>query len=705
MTTTMIPSTMNTDLQNERRKASLNSEKFAEWWFNGRAELAKKRELESVIFNDAQLNDDIPISYLSYKESYENAMRKSTRLLYLIKKYYRESDSADASTSPSKSTAINKKDNDEKAKWAFLYKLRSMLGGEIGSGILKQGNPIRLHITMFLPTILGQASEEQKLEWMEKCFDLKIIGTYAQTELGHGTFLRGLETRADYDPSTKQFVLNSPTRTSYKWWPGGLGHTVNYTIVMAQMYVDGKSHGIQPFVIQVRDEETHMPLSGIDIGDIGPKMGLKHVNNGYLGFHNVRIPRTNMLMKNCQVLEDGTVRKAKSSVLVYGGMVFVRVVIVRDASFALIMAGTIAARYSAVRRQSPIESNTPEPQVIDHITQQLKVFPQIAKGIVFKLAADYVWDLYQTTMSSLDEGNLNGLAELHLITCGLKAYTSNASRKGVEILRLACGGHGYMESANFVSIYGTAAASCTYEGETTVMWLQTARYLMKAWGAVIKGEKLAPSVSYLKYAHRETEFKGFTPNQWSVIRALQFTAGNLIKSAYETLEKTKENIESYEVAKNLTGLRLVKAAELHTAAFLADVAFRQIKKQLNSIRNSKEVMSALNQMLDLFLVDMFFEYLSDILKYCQLSGQDVDAMEKRLENNLKLIRPNIIALVDGFDLHDRVLDSTLGSYDGNVYERIFDNAKKNPLNQEPVNSSYVHLKAFMKMSPFMKSNL
>jgi hypothetical protein len=41
-----------------------------------------------------------------------------------------------------------------------------------------------------------------------------------QTELGHGTFVRGLETTAHYDPKTKEFILNSPTLTSYKWWPG-----------------------------------------------------------------------------------------------------------------------------------------------------------------------------------------------------------------------------------------------------------------------------------------------------------------------------------------------------------------------------------------------------------------------------------------------------------------------------------------------------
>ena len=42
-----------------------------------------------------------------------------------------------------------------------------------------------------------------------------------QTELGHGTFIRGLETTATYDPETEEFVLHSPTLSSYKWWAGG----------------------------------------------------------------------------------------------------------------------------------------------------------------------------------------------------------------------------------------------------------------------------------------------------------------------------------------------------------------------------------------------------------------------------------------------------------------------------------------------------
>ena len=50
---------------------------------------------------------------------------------------------------------------------------------------------------------------------------LKLVGTYAQTELGHGTFVRGLETTATFDPEADEFVAHSPTLTATKWWPGG----------------------------------------------------------------------------------------------------------------------------------------------------------------------------------------------------------------------------------------------------------------------------------------------------------------------------------------------------------------------------------------------------------------------------------------------------------------------------------------------------
>ena len=41
-----------------------------------------------------------------------------------------------------------------------------------------------------------------------------------------------------------------------------VGHTANYAIVVAQLYTNDVCHGIHPFIVQLRDEETHMPLPG-----------------------------------------------------------------------------------------------------------------------------------------------------------------------------------------------------------------------------------------------------------------------------------------------------------------------------------------------------------------------------------------------------------------------------------------------------------
>ena len=42
-------------------------------------------------------------------------------------------------------------------------------------------------------------------------------------------------------------------------------------------------------------------ILGVEVGDIGARIGLKYADNGFLLLNDVRIPRNNMLMKNAQV--------------------------------------------------------------------------------------------------------------------------------------------------------------------------------------------------------------------------------------------------------------------------------------------------------------------------------------------------------------------------------------------------------------------
>nr|XP_033341565.1 probable peroxisomal acyl-coenzyme A oxidase 1 [Megalopta genalis] len=664
--------TVNKDLQREREKCTFNPVELTNLMDGSPEKTNSRREREQFFLDDPELQDDVPVKYKSHKEVYENGVRKACKVLQKVRTLQEE----------------GRGDMD-----LFSH----VLGGMFGSGILKDGNPFLVHYAMFLPSLIGQGTTKQQEYWISRAWSGNIVGTYAQTELGHGTFIRGLETTAKYDPSTKEFVLNSPTLTSYKWWPGGLGHTANYAVVVAQLYTKGDCKGIHPFIVQLRDEETHEPLPGIKIGEIGTKLGMNATNNGFLGFENVRIPRENMLMKNSQVLEDGTYVKALNDKLTYGTMMFVRVVLVHDIASYLSKAVTIATRYSAVRRQSQINSDEPEAQIINYITQQYKIFPNLAACFAFRMTADWIWNMYNNVTAELDQGELDRLPELHALSCCLKAVASSDAATGVEQVRLACGGHGYMDASNLPATYGLVTAVCTYEGENTVLLLQTARYLVKAWKLAVSGQKLPLTIQYLTMLVKGVKQRPWKNSLDCIINAHQAVAAGKIRLATENMDRRISKGISHEDAWNQTSIELARCAEAHCRAFLV-MRFIESVKEITSV--SKELRAVLQHLCELYAVYWVLQRLGDFLQFSALRNEDVPSLQAWLEDLLAAIRPNAVGIVDGFDIRDEILCSALGAYDGNVYERLFAEAMKSPLNQTSVNESF---QKYLK--PFLKSNL
>lgn len=72
-------------------------------------------------------------------------------------------------------------------------------------------------------------------------------------------------------------MLNTPNLTSMKWWPGGLGLLCTHVVLMAQLIIDGKPHGLHPFILQLRDQ-NHKHLPGVETGDIGTKFAWNQVD-------------------------------------------------------------------------------------------------------------------------------------------------------------------------------------------------------------------------------------------------------------------------------------------------------------------------------------------------------------------------------------------------------------------------------------------
>uniref|UniRef100_A0A8D0V9Y5 Acyl-coenzyme A oxidase n=1 Tax=Sus scrofa TaxID=9823 RepID=A0A8D0V9Y5_PIG len=654
---------MNQDLQKERAAASFNPELLTHVLDGSPENTRRRREIENMILSDPDLQHE-DLNFLSRSQRYEVAVKKSATTVKKIREF-------------------GLADPDEILWFKKLHLVNFV-------------EPVGLNYSMFIPTLLSQGTTAQREKWLPPSKRLEIIGTYAQTELGHGTHLRGLETTATYDPATQEFILNSPTVTSIKWWP--VGKTSNHAIVLAQLITQGKCYGLHAFIVPIREQGTHKPLPGITVGDIGPKFGYDEMDNGYLKMDNYRIPRENMLMKYAQVKPDGTYVKPLSNKLTYGTMVFIRSFLVGEAARCLSKACTIAIRYSAVRHQSELKPDEPEPQILDYQTQQYKLFPFLATAYAFQFVGAYIKETYHRINENIRQGDLSGLPELHALTAGLKAFTSWTANAAIEACRMACGGHGYSHCSGLPNIYVNFTPTCTFEGENTVMMLQTARFLMKSYNQVHSGKLVCGMVSYLN----DLPSQRIQPQQvaaWptvadinspdSLIEAYRLRASRLVEIAAKNLQTEMSHRKSKEAAWNLTSIDLVRASEAHCHY----VVVKLFAEKLHQIQE-RSIHAVLRNLCLLYALYGISQNSGDFLQGSIMTESQVTHVNERVKELLMAIRPEAVALVDAFDFQDVTLGSVLGRYDGNVYENMFEWAKKSPLNKTEVHESYhKHLKS------------
>lgn len=175
---------------------------------------------------------------------------------------------------------LKKKDNGERLRISWENYENTFAAIHFGQG----GGPLLLHLSMFLQCIRYLGSEEQQSQYLGKGINLNIIGCYAQTELGHGSNVAGLETTATLDKTTDEFVIHTPNIKATKFWPGALGVQATHAVVYARMIIEGAYKGIHPFIVPIRSLDDHQPLPGIKVGDLGTKMGYNFVDNGWLSF-------------------------------------------------------------------------------------------------------------------------------------------------------------------------------------------------------------------------------------------------------------------------------------------------------------------------------------------------------------------------------------------------------------------------------------
>ena len=330
---------------------------------------------------------------------------------------------------------------------------------------------------MFIICIKLMGTQAQQKEFLDKCGKYDIVGCYAQTELGHGSDVQSLQTTATLDEEKDEFVINTPTIEAAKWWPGDLGCYANWALVHAKLIIRDKDYGIQNFLVPIRDEDMNL-LPGVEAGDIGPKFGFLAKDNGFMFLRNVRIPRKNMLRKYVKI-ENGVLTKRGNEKVGYATMMLVRRLLSGYGTRIYANGLTIAGKYSFARKQFR-DDKKEEIAVIEYQLQQNKILSCMAEHFAIQIGSRKT---SQMTMQNIEKVNNNDdsmMKETHNCLCLAKALYTDYCNRGLEILRLACGGHGFSHYSGMPHIIQQFSPNVTLEGENTVLYLQVARYLMKA---------------------------------------------------------------------------------------------------------------------------------------------------------------------------------------------------------------------------------
>ena len=535
-----------------------------------------------------------------------------------------------------------------------------------------------LHYDLFLSSLIIQCSQEQREKWVDKCERLEYFGSYSQTELGHGSNVRGIEIEARYDHLNQQFTFNSPTITATKWWIGGLGLCSTHTLLVANLIISNTNYGPHAFFIQIRDLTTQNPLPGITVGDIGPKLGLNGMDNGFLRFSHFKQPKESMLNRFAKVNDAGQyeVIDPNAIKILYLSLIKARCSLVYDSFYQIAQALHISLKYSLTREQfADPEDPSKERRILEYQSQKSKLFRPLARLFCQVFARHWLKSLYKAAETRLESGDDSQLGFLHSIVSLYKSYFSFMTVDSVEECRRACGGHGFLMTSGLPSIYQDFLPSITYDGDNSILILQSARYYI----SVLKKAK-EPHESLLYLFSTKQALEGEVHSADFHQKCFEAAA----RQRFQRLLRKEQTLVGQGKSRHVVWNQdlQVEAVEACEAAFYVSV-HRIFSQSITEI-SDLAVRSAVEALRQVFALSELEKFHGELVRG-GVSGETLDQMKVLLLEGFEKIRPDALGLIGAFEVANESLNSVIAGTDGMVYRDMLKASKDlNPLNRTQV---------------------
>lgn len=325
---------------------------------------------------------------------------------------------------------------------------------------------------LFGGAILHLGNPAQHEAWLLAAQKGELLGSFAMTEIGHGSDVAAVGTTATYSAESEEFVIDTPFRAATKEYIGNAARDARAAVVFAQLITAGVNHGVHAFFVPIRDDAGE-PMPGIGIEDDMFKGGLKGVDNGRITFDGVRIPRFNLLDRYGSVTADGTYSSPIESpgrrfFTMLGTLVQGRVSLDGASVVASKLALDIAVRYGLERKQFNSADDINEVTLLDYQQHQRRLMPAVASVYASALAHEKLLISFEEVFSGADDSEENR-ALLETRAAGFKADSTWMALDVIQECREACGGAGFMAENRLVGLRADLDVYATFEGDNTVL--------------------------------------------------------------------------------------------------------------------------------------------------------------------------------------------------------------------------------------------
>ncbi len=500
-------------------------------------------------------------------------------------------------------------------------------------------------------------TEKHHKKYLQKIGSLEIPGCFAMTETHHGSNVKGLQTTATYDHSNQTFTINTPSEKDQKEYIGNAAKHGQMATVFAKLIIDGKDYGVNTFIVPIRNADGSA-IEGVEIDDCGHKMGLNGVDNGTIRFHNVVIPKENMLDKFASVDENGQFQSPIPSdnrrfFTMLGTLVGGRIGIPRSALSALKSGLSIAIRYSDQRRQFGPEGASEVP-ILNYRMHQRRLIPHLAKSYAFHFALRYLTDRFHKRTE--DE-----MQEIEALAAGLKAYVTWNVRDGLQECREAMGGKGYLSENRIDALKNDTEIYTTFEGDNTVLTQLVAKNRLSEFRKEFGKLDVAGMITYV-FENAKTAVSEKNPiitrrtdeahllDYNFHLQAFQYREKTILASAAKRLKKLVDSgLDAYD-AFNVAQHQMMDVAK----AYLERVIIEQFESAISK-NDDSEGKKRLEQLRNLFALSLLETHKGWYLEDGYMESAKTKAIRKLVNQLCWDIRKDAVPLVDAFGIPEKLL--------------------------------------------------